>query len=169
MLRWEERTYLLGFGLLLICVRKRLLLWLQCGFGEKLFKLLRVNDIWLFQRTPQCVVTGKEICQSYHYTKSMKRYVTFQAPLEQQFVTEKGRIIKSRLGTTRNTEASCSLPAVNNAFLLPKTFIHSLFNLFEMRRNIFAKSEYKKQRLRGSQKKERKKPQQICPTCVKVT
>lgn len=142
MLKWEEKRYLLGFGLLLICVGKRLLLCLRCGFGEKLFKLLRVNDIWFFQRTPQCVITGKEIYQPYHCTKSMPRYVIFQTPLKQQFVTVKGRIIKSRLGTTRNTEASCSLPAVNKAFLLLQTFIQSLFNLFEMRRNIFATSEY---------------------------
>lgn len=169
---WEEETYLFGFRLLLICVRKRFLLLLQCGFGEKLFKLACVNDIWLFKRIPQCVITGKEIHQPYDCRKSMQRYVIFQTPLEQQFVTEKGRIIKSRLGTTRNTKASCSLPAVNNAFLLLKTSIQRLFKLFEMRRNVFAKSEYKKAKLREFHRKDKKtknKTKQICPTCVKET
>lgn len=84
-------------------------------------------------------------------------------PLEQQFATEKGRIINSRLGTTKNkTEASYSLPVVNNAFLLLKTFIQSLLQLFKIRRNIFATSEYKKANLWEFNKK---KTKQICPTC----
>lgn len=63
-------TYLLSFGLLLIGVRERLLFGLQCGFGEKLFKLHGVNDVWLLQRTPQCVIAGKEAHNSGAYSIS---------------------------------------------------------------------------------------------------
>lgn len=52
--------YLLSFGFLLKGVRQRLLLGLQRGLGEKILKLVSVDDVGLLQRTPQCVVAGKE-------------------------------------------------------------------------------------------------------------
>lgn len=51
--------YLLRFGFLLVSVRQRLLLRLQRGLGEKVLKLVGVDDVWFLQRAPQRVVAAK--------------------------------------------------------------------------------------------------------------
>lgn len=60
---WSKHSdsfYLLCFGLLLIGVRQRLLLWLQRRFGEEVLKLVGVGDVRLVQGSPQRVVAVRE-------------------------------------------------------------------------------------------------------------